>query len=108
MARTDRMDGSSLKAALAQEIDQLLDTVAREVGQAGEDDVIGQSEHQVREALGRFRSQVFERAVQMRIDAAEAAFSPSGEPSGVGASAASQRTSKPGSADGQRRDSRHS
>jgi len=38
------------------------------------------SEEQVRDLSAEFRRRVFERAVQMRIDAAEAAFPPSDQP----------------------------
>lgn len=82
MAQTDQVDAQRLKAALGDDIERMVRDVARAVSEAGADDVIGHSEHEVREVLGRFRSTVFERGVQMRADAAEASFSPSGEPEG--------------------------
>jgi len=102
MARTDRVYAAGLKAALAQDIERMVADVARAVSEAGADDVIGHSEHEVREVLGRFRTRVFQQGVQMRMDAAEASFSPSAEPAGRGVSAASQGPAEPGGADGQR------
>lgn len=102
MQRTNQMDAVALKAALAEDFERMVEDVARAVGDAGADDVIGHSEHEVREVLGRFRSTVFERSVQMRNDAAEASFSPSGELEGSGLSAASQGSAESGGAHGQR------
>jgi N-methylhydantoinase B/oxoprolinase/acetone carboxylase alpha subunit len=99
-----QIDAQALQDALAEEIRQMTEQVAEAVTQAGEDDVIGHSEHQVRDALGAFRTRVFERAVQMRIDAAEAAFSPSAEPGRAAVPPASQGPAQPGGADGQRGD----
>jgi len=104
MAQTDHVDAQRLKAALADDIERMVRDVARAVNEAGADDVIGHSEHAVREVLGRFRSAVFERGVQMRTDAAEASFSPSADVDGSGVSAAAQGSSEPGGADGQRFD----
>lgn len=98
------VDPQALKAALADEFEQMADEVATAINRAGDDDVIGHSEYQVRDVMGAFRARVFERAVQMRLDAAQAAFSPSGEPAGGGVSTVSQGSSKPGGADGQRLD----
>ncbi len=102
MARTDQVDVAGLKAALADDFERMVAEVARAVGGAGADDVIGHSEHEVREAVGRLRSAVFERSVQMRMDAAEASFSPSADVEGAGVSAGSQGPAEPGGADGQR------
>jgi hypothetical protein len=41
--------------------------------------VIHGSEELVREAMARFRQKVYEKAVQLRTQAAQAAFSPSEE-----------------------------
>lgn len=98
------VDAQALQAALAEEFQKMSAEVAEALNHAGEDDVIGHSEHQVRDALGAFRAKVFQQAVQMRMDAAEAAFSPSGDPEGAGVSPASQGPARPGRADGQRRD----
>lgn len=41
--------------------------------------IIRDSEEPSREALDRFREAAYETAIQMKVEAAEAAFSPSGE-----------------------------
>ncbi len=41
--------------------------------------VIRDSEEPARDALDRFRQKVYERVLQAKIDAAEAAFPPSGQ-----------------------------
>jgi len=98
------VDARALQAALAEDFQKMSAEVAEALNQAGEDDVIGNSEHRVRDAVGALRVRIFQQAVQMRMDAAEAAFSPSGEPGGAGVSPASQGPAQPGGADGQRGD----
>jgi hypothetical protein len=71
------------------EMEQTLREVAAAVNAAPDGAWIEGSEHQVREVMGRLRQRVFERATQMRIDAAEAAFSPSAQ-RGDGASSGGQ------------------
>ena len=79
------MEGSSRKFAPAfaesmkAEAEQLLQDVMESVNQAPDGDWIGGSEEQVRNRFEQFRRQVFEAALQARIDAAEAAFPPSGD-----------------------------
>jgi hypothetical protein len=50
--------------------------VADAVNQAPTGQVLNHSEEPVRDLLGDFRQRVYQTAVQLRIDAAEAAFSP--------------------------------
>ena len=64
------------------EAEQFLKDVMEAVNQAADGEWIEGSEEQVRERVARFRTQVFERALQARIDAAEAAFSPSRDNTG--------------------------
>lgn len=61
------------------EAEQVLKDVMEAVNQAPDGDWIAGSEEQVRDLMGDFRKRVFEEALQRRIDAAEAAFSPSAE-----------------------------
>ena len=63
--------------SMKQEAEQLLQDVMEAVNQAPDGDWIGGSEEQVRDLMGEFRKRVYEKALQGRIDAAEAAFSPS-------------------------------
>lgn len=64
------------------EAEQFLKDVMESVNQAPDGEWIQDSEEQVRELTARFRTRVFESALQARIDAAEAAFPPSGDNSG--------------------------
>jgi hypothetical protein len=61
---------------------QLLNDVMEAVNQAPDGDWIAGSEEQVRDLVGEFRKRVYEQALQMRIDAAEAAFPPSADDKG--------------------------
>jgi hypothetical protein len=77
------MDGSpkvfapQFAESMKLEAEQLLKDVMEAVNQAPDGDWIAGSEEQVRDLLGEFRKRVYEKALQGRIDAAEAAFSPS-------------------------------
>jgi hypothetical protein len=62
------------------EMDAYLASVIDAVNEAPDGAWIAGSEEQVRDLSADFRRRVFERAVQMRVDAAEAAFPPSEEP----------------------------
>lgn len=63
--------------AMEEEIRQHLSSVMQAVNAAPDGAWIADSEEQVRELSAEFRRKMFERAVQMRVDAAEAAFPPS-------------------------------
>ena len=62
--------------------EQVLKDVMEAVNQAPDGDWIAGSEEQVRDLMGEFRKRVYEAALQKRIDAAEAAFSPSADDTG--------------------------
>ncbi len=66
--------------AMRAQFEELLGRVADAVNDARPGQVIAGSEEQVRDLFARFRQEAYERAVQMRVDAAEAAFPPSGRP----------------------------
>ena len=66
--------------SMQQEMQQYLQSVMKAVNNAPDGDWIGGSEEQVRDLSADFRRQVFEKAVQLKVDAAEAAFSPSAQP----------------------------
>ena len=70
----------TLAAALQQATETFLQSVMQAVNQAPDGEWLASSEEQVRNLSAEYRRQVFEKAVQMRIDAAEAAFSPSAQP----------------------------
>jgi hypothetical protein len=60
------------------EIEETLGQVADAVNGAPPGRVISASEEKVRDLFAALRLKAYERAVQMRVDAAEAAFPPSG------------------------------
>jgi len=60
------------------QVEQLMRDVAAAVNTAPAGRVISGSEEQVRDLLGEFRQRIYETALQMRVDAAQAAFSPGG------------------------------
>ena len=62
------------------EIEQYAREVMEAVNSAPDGAWIAGSEERVRDLSAEMRRKVFERAVQKRVDAAEAAFSPSGRP----------------------------
>jgi len=67
-------------AAMEQEIQGYLQSVLQVVNSAPDGAWIADSEEPVRNLNADFRRRVFQRAVQMRVDAAEAAFPPSAQP----------------------------
>ena len=64
-----------LKALAADDLDGLLQQVADSVNKAAPGRLIADSEELTRIALREFGQAVFERAVQQKVNAAEAAFS---------------------------------
>ena len=64
--------------AMREHVDDLLGKVADAVNEAVPGKIINGSEEKVRDLFADLRKQAFELAVQMRVDAAEAAFPPSG------------------------------
>jgi hypothetical protein len=65
-------------AAMRQETEQMLREVMAAVNHAPDGAWINGSERQVRDLLGEYRRRVFEKALQMKTDAVEGAFSPGG------------------------------
>jgi hypothetical protein len=80
MDETPRMDREAFKKQMRVEMEELLDEVARAVDDAPAGRIIRDSEEKVRDAFAEFRQKTFERALQMKVDAAEAAFPPSDQP----------------------------
>ena len=77
-------------AAMRGETDQMLREVMEAVNKAPDGYWINGSEKQVRDVMGEYRRRVFERALQMKTDVAEGAFSPGGP--GVGQASGKQGT----------------
>jgi hypothetical protein len=61
------------------EFELMMREVAQAVNDAPDGRVIVASEEKVRDLLGEFRRSTFQAALQLRVDAAEAAFSPGGQ-----------------------------
>jgi hypothetical protein len=68
-----------LVTAMEQETRHYLQGVMEAVNKAPDGAWISGSEEAVRNLTADYRRRAFERAVQMRVDAAEAAFPPSGQ-----------------------------
>ena len=64
--------------AMRAKLEEVLGRVADAVNEASPGRVLADSEEPVRDLFALFRREAYERAVQMRVDAAEAAFPPSG------------------------------
>lgn len=72
----------ALRAALQQRFDQLCQEVIDAVNRAPAGHILNHSEEPVRDLLADFRTAVYQTALQLKIDAAEAAFSPDRPPDG--------------------------
>jgi hypothetical protein len=64
--------------AMRGETERVLREVMEAVNRAPDGSWINGSEMKVRDLMGEYRQKVFEKALQMRTDAAEGAFSPGG------------------------------
>jgi hypothetical protein len=78
MERLLRMSKERFVAEMRAEVDRVLGEVADAVNDAPDGHVIDGSEMRVRDLMAGLRARCFERAVQMRVDETEGAFSPSG------------------------------
>jgi GTP cyclohydrolase I len=77
MNPTPRVPPEQLVESMKEEIEQYVKEVMETVNQAPDGDWIAESEERVRDLSAEMRRRIFERAVQQRVNAAEAAFSPS-------------------------------
>lgn len=71
-----RVSPESFVSTMRDETDRMLREVMEAVNKAPDGAWINGSEMQVRDLLGEYRRRVYERALQMKADAAEGAFSP--------------------------------
>lgn len=74
-----KLDRAKLLEELIAEAERTVNEVADAVDEAPSGRIIRDSEEKARDALDRFRQVVYERTLQAKVDAAEAAFSPSGQ-----------------------------
>jgi hypothetical protein len=79
MEELPKISAEALKAMLHGKVDEIAEKVITAMNAAKPGRLIADSEEQVRDIMGELRRAVFETAVQQKVDAAEAAFSPSGE-----------------------------
>jgi hypothetical protein len=77
MNRTPQVSPEQFVESMKEEVEKYLKHVMEAVNQAPDGQWIAGSEERVRDLSAEMRRRVFERAVQQRVDAAEAAFPPS-------------------------------
>ena len=80
MESMPRMSRQEFIDRMRQKMEEALGQVADAVNEALPGQVIAGSEEQVRDTFADLRREAYEMAVQMRVDAAEAAFPPSEGP----------------------------
>lgn len=74
-----KLDREKLRLQLLAKFEKLIIEVSDAVDDAPDGRWIRDSEEKVRDAVDFFRQELYELAMQAKVDAAEAAFSPSGQ-----------------------------
>jgi len=77
MSQSPKVHPEEFIESMRGEVEQYLKQVMEAVNDAPDGNWIAGSEEQVRDIVGKMRQRCFEQAIQKRVDAAEAAFSPS-------------------------------
>jgi hypothetical protein len=80
MNSTPQMSRQEFIDRMRQKVEGALGRVADAVNEAPPGQIVAGSEEQVRDAFADLRRDAYEMAMQMRVDAAEAAFPPSQGP----------------------------
>ena len=80
MESTPKMSRDEYILQMRQEMEALLGKVADAINEAPAGHVISGSEEKVRDLFAELRQRAYEKGLQMRVNAAEAAFPPSGGP----------------------------
>jgi hypothetical protein len=80
MEFTPKMSRDEYILQMRQEMEELLGQVADAINEAPAGHVISDSEEKVRDLFAELRQRAYEKGLQMRVNAAEAAFSPSEGP----------------------------
>ena len=80
MDEMPRMSRKAFIAAMRKRFEEAMGEVADAVNEAPTGQVIARSEEPVRDVFAELRQEAYQLALQMRVDAAEAAFSPSEGP----------------------------
>ena len=73
-----KLDRAAYVAGMREQLEAMLGRVADAINDAQDGEIIAGSERPVFDLFAEFRRKAFEAGLQMRTDAAEAAFSPSG------------------------------
>jgi hypothetical protein len=73
------IEAEKLRQLLKKDFEDCVDEVVEAIDTAKAGAIIDDSEEPVRMATGKLRQKIFEKALQMKVDAAAAAFSPSGQ-----------------------------
>jgi hypothetical protein len=76
MDGVSQLSSQQLIESLRQEFERVLAGVADAVNAAPDGRVISGSEHQVKDLMDDLRAKVFQRALQLKADSVESAFSP--------------------------------
>ena len=77
MDSTPKISREQYIQQMRQEMEEMLGQVADAINEAVPGSIISGSEEKVRDLLGELRQRAYEKGVQMRLNAAEAAFPPS-------------------------------
>ncbi len=77
MERSPRVSPQQFAESMKEELEEFAKEVMEAVNEAPDGQWIADSEEKVRDLSAEVRRKIFERALQQRVDAAEAAFPPS-------------------------------
>ena len=77
--KVPNIEAKKLKELLTKDFEECIAEVVQAIDTAKTGSIIDDSEEPVRAATGKLRQKIFQKALQMKIDAAQAAFSPSGQ-----------------------------
>jgi hypothetical protein len=80
MESTPKLSRDEFIKQMREKAEEILGRVADAINDASPGQIISGSEEQVRDLFADLRQQAFEKGLQMRVDAAEAAFPPSEGP----------------------------
>jgi hypothetical protein len=80
MSKSPQVPPREFANSMREEVEEYIEQVMEAVNQAPDGAWISGSEEKVRDIVAAMRQRVFEKAVQKRVDAAEAAFPPSAPP----------------------------
>jgi hypothetical protein len=80
MESTPKMSREEFIDQMRKKVEEALGLVADAINEAPPGQIISGSEEQVRDVFAELRQQAFETGLQMRVNAAEAAFPPSEGP----------------------------